>query len=652
MRKQGKKQRAARKKKKSEKRGACCDMNIKEPDPNYNLSLNVTDLGSACNLSDKNYESSCDDDANQLKREQHNKIKVINDQCGDSKELCNHQNEPTQELQVPANISSYYSANETLLRPKLRTIKNAGLGEFSDYDTPGSDLVKYILKRRFICAKDLPIIDHFIFLQLGNEELKFWFQNSLRPICMVSYEFLVHACPHKCLIYYFWNSEIADVPSADCEAHTKWSNLCDSNSWNRSLLWKTRTASIHQITAQVLSAASQLKVKQLLKEFQMSTLIQSFYQKCDLTIAASKEPYHEKIGYFFVSETGHLKSKRSKTENKFILLRFLNFFKGSKKVVHIESAKKNKGTPQIDKGLSKINNDSTATSKLELQSSHQETHHESPVLNKGYPKNRKLTSQSEKIKGACSLSCLSSCNNQTLPEPDTFHYYIQQPHILSERTSTKLPVAGTAKENASSDDHPPSAQVSQEIDSGKRPQPTHDMSAVLPTNVHAARTSTTSKSSCEVSCDEKYEMGVVSSKNICERHLEMKHKTPQIPFEVSREPAGSITAGQRSRMSATETEYVALHMEDKMAVSISPTLRGSNSCNSSTTLGQPTDIGNTSSTEASSMAPQDLPFPCKTTQSAPTVPSACGRQKKSEQEEDTDSEFTIGHKNKLFCVLL
>jgi len=644
MRKQGKEQRAARTKKKSKKRGACCDMNIKEPDPNYNLSLNVTDLGSTCNLSEKNYESSCDDEANQLKREQHNQIKVISDQSGGGEAVCNHQNGPAQELEEPANISNHYSANETQLRPKLRTIQNEGLREFSDYDSPDTDLVKYILKRRFICAKDLPIIDHFLFLQLGNEELKFRFQNSLRPICMVSYEFLVQACPHKYLIDYFWNSEITNVPSADCEAHTKWSNLCESNSWNRSLLGKTQTASLQQITAQVLSTASQLKMKQLLNEFQISTLIQSFYQKCGLTIAASKDPYHE--GYFFVSETGHLKSKKNKTVNKFILFRFLNFFKGSKKVVHIETAKKNKGTPQIDKGLSKMNNDSAATSKLELQSSHQNTHHDSP------PKNRKLTSQSEKIKGTCSMPCLSSCNNQTLPEADTFHYYIQQQHILSARISKKLPVAGTAKENASSDDPPPSAQDSQETASGKRSQPTHGMSAVSPTNVHAARTSTTSKSSCEVSSDEKYEMGVVSSKNICERYLEMKHKTPPIPFEVSREPAVLTTAGQHSCMSATETAYVALHMEDKMAVSISPTLRGTNSCNSSTTVGQPTDIGQTSSTEASSMAPQDLPFPCKTTQSAPTMPSACGRQKKSERAEDTDSEFTIRHKNKLSCILL
>ena len=645
MRKQGKKQRASRKKKKSKKRGACCDMNIQESDPNYNLSLNVTDLGSARNLSEKNYESSCDDDANQLKREQHNKIKAISDQSGGSEEVCNHQNEPVQELEVPANISNYYSANETRLRPKLRTIQNEGLRELSDYDSPGTDLVKYILKRRFICAKDLPIIDHFIFLQLGNEELKFRFQNSLRPICMVSYEFLVHACPHKYLIYYLWNSETAYVPSADCEAHTKWSNLCESNSWNRSLLWKTRTASLHQITAQVLSTASQLKMKQLLIEFQISTLIQSFYQKCGLTIAASKGPYHETKGHFFVSETGHLKSKRNKTEYK-----YLNFFKGSKKVVHIESAKKNKGTPQTDKGLSKMNNDSTATSKLELQSSHQKTANESPVLYMGHRKNRNLTSQYEKIKGTCNLPCLPSCNNQTLPEPDAFHYYTQQPHTLSARISKKLPDAWSAKENASSDDLPASAQVSQEIASGHRPQPTHGMSAVSPTNVHAARTSKTSKSSYEVSSDEKYQMGVVSSKNICERHLEILHKAPPIPFEVSREPAVSTKARQRSR--TTETAYAALHMEDKMAVSISPTLRGSNSCNSSTTVGQPTDVGKTSSTEAPSMAPQDLPFLCKTTQSTPTMPSACGRQTKSEQAEDTDSEFTIRHKNELCCILL
>jgi hypothetical protein len=392
-------------------------------------------------------------------------------------------------------------------------------------------------------------------------------------------------------------------------------------------------------------------MKQLLKEFQISTLIQSFYQKCGLTIAVSNGPYHETKGYFFVSETGHLKSKRNKTENKFILSRFLNFFKGSKKVVHIESAKKNKGTPQIDKGLSKMNNNSTATSKLELQSSHQKTHHESPVLNEGYHKNRKLTSRYEKTKGNCSVSCLSSCNNQTLPEPDAFHYYIQQPHNLSVRISKQLPDAWGAKENASSDDLPPSAQVSQETASGKRPQPTHGMSAVSPRNVHAARTST-SKSSCEVSSDEKYEMDVVSSKNMCDRHLEMKYKTPPIPFEVSREPAVSTTAGQRSHMSATETTNVALHMEDKMSVSISPTLRDSNSCNSSTTVGQPTDIGTMSSTEAPSMVPQDLPFLCKTTQSAPTMPSDCGGQTKSERAEDTDSEFTIRHKNKLSCILL
>jgi hypothetical protein len=331
-----------------------------------------------------------------------------------------------------------------------------------------------------------------------------------------------------------------------------------------------------------------------------------------------------------VSETGDLRSKRNKAENKFILLRFLNLFKGSNKVVHIESAEKNKCTPKVDNDLSKMNNDSTATSKLELQSSHQKTHHEPAVLNKGYPKNWKSTSHSQKVKGTCSLPCLLSCNNQAQLEPDTFHHYIQQPHILSGRISMKLPVARTAKENASSDDLPPSAQCSRKIACGKRPQAAHGMSPVSPTNVPAARTSTTSKSSCEVLCDEKYEMGVMPSKNICERRLEMEHKILPTPFEVSREPAVSTTAGQLSRMPATQTAYVSLQKEDKVAVSISPALRGRNSCNSNTTLGQSTDIGKTSSTEASSMAPQDLPFPCKTTQSVPTVPSACGKVKKCE----------------------
>jgi hypothetical protein len=648
MKKQGKKQRAARKnKKKPKKREACFDMNSKEPDRNCNPKLNVTDLGSASNLCEKNYESGCDDDANQLKREQNN-IKVISDQSGGSEEVHNHQNESAKELEVPANISNDHSANKKGLRPKMRTFQNEELGELSDYDSPGTDLVKYILKRRFISAKDLPTVDHFIFLQLGNEELKFRFQNCLRSICMVSYEYLVQACPHKYLIYYFSNSEIANVPSANCAAHTKWSNLCGSNSWNGSLLWKTRIVSLHQITAQVLSTASQLKMKQLFKEFQISTLIQSCYQGCDLINSASKGPHHETKGYFFVSETGDLRSKRNKTENKFILLRFLNFFKGPKKVLHTESAEKNKCSPQIDNDLSKMNNATTPTSKLELQSSH----HESAVLNKGYSKNRKLTSHSQKINETCSLPCLSSCNNQVLLEPDTFHYNIQQPHIVSGRMSMKPPVARTAQENASSDDLPPNAQCSQKIACGKRPQPTHGISPVPPTNVPAARTSTMSESSCEVLSDEKYEMGVTSSKNICDRYLEMKRKISPTLFEVSHEPAVSTTAGQPSRMPATETAYVSLDMEDNVCFSTSPALRGRNSCNSSATLEQSTDIGKASSTEASSMAPQDLPFPCKTTQSVPTMPSACGRQKKCERSEDTDSDFTIRHKNKLCCSLL
>jgi len=126
---------------------------------------------------------------------------------------------------------------------------------------------------------------------------------------------------------------------------------------------------------------------------------------------------------------------------------------------------------------------------------------------------------------------------------------------IIEETSSNT----NAKENASSDDLPPSAQFSQKIACGKRLQPTHGMSAVSPTNVHAARTSTTSKSPCEVSSDVKYEMGVESSKNVCERHIEMKHKTPPIPFEVSREPVVATTAGQRSRMSATDSIRCVAH---------------------------------------------------------------------------------------------
>ena len=654
MKKQGKKKRAARKKKKkSKKRRACCDMNIKELDPNYNPTLNVTDLGSACNLSEKNYESSSDegdslqqDEAHQHKRKKHNKIKVVSGRFGDSEKVCIHQNELVKESEVPAK--NYYSVNETGLRPKLRTIQNEGLGKFSDYGSPGTDLVKSILKRRFICAKDLPIIDHFIFLQLGNEELKFRFQNSLRPICVVSYEFLVQACPHKYLIYYFLNSEIANAPSSGCEAHTKWSNLCESNSCNRSLLWKTRTVSLHQITAQVLSTASQLKMKQLLKEFQISTLIQSFYQECGLTISASKGPYHETKGYFYVSESGNLKSKRNKPQNKFILLRFLDSFKGSKNVLQIESAKKNKGGPKIDNDSSKINNDSTANFKLELQSSQQKCHHESPFLNKGYRKNRKLISQSKEKKETCSVPCLSSCNNQALLETDTFYCCIQQPDILAVRISKKLPGAGTGKENASSDDVPPIAHFSQNIACGERPQPTDGMSAVSQKNIPAARTSKTSKSSFKASSDEIYEMGVVPSKKIGNRHLEMKHKITPTPLEVSGESAVSTTAGHRSRTSETETAYISLHMEDKESVSISPTLRG----NSSTALGQSTNIGKTSSTQASCMAAQDLPLPCKTTQSLLTKPSACGRQKEGERAKYTDSDFKIRHKNTPSCLLL
>jgi hypothetical protein len=402
----------------------------------------------------------------------------------------------------------------------------------------------------------------------------------------------------------------------------------------------------------VLSTASQLKMKQLLKEFQISSLIRSCYQECGPTISASKGPYHETKGQFFVRETGNPRSKRNESENKFILPRFFNFFKGSKKVIHTESDEKNKCTPKIDNDFSKMNNNTSATPKLEPQSSHQKVHHESTVLNKGYPKNRKLTSHSQKIKRTCSLPCLASCNNQLLLEPDTFHYHIQRPHILSGRISMQLPVARTAKENASSDDLPPSAQCSQKTARAKRPQPTHGMSPVTPANVPAARASTTSKRSCEVSSDAQYKMGVMRSKNICERRLEMKQRIPPTPFEVNGQTAVSTMAGQRSRMPATETGSVSLDMENKVAAYISPVLRGRNSCDSNTTLGQSTDIGKTSSTEASSMVPQDLPFPCKTTQSVPTMTSACERQKKCERSEDMDSDFTIRHENNIYCLLL
>ena len=656
MKKRGKKQRAARKKKTSKKRGECCNTNITEPDQNYNQTLKITDLGSACNLFEKNYESSSEDndsleqeDANEVKTEQHNKLKVISNQLRDSEEICNARNELVKELEEPANICAYPSAKKAGLRPILRTIHSEELGDFSDYDSPGTDLVKFIAKRRFTYAEDLPIIDHFIFLQLGNEELKFRFQNNLRPVCMVSYKFLIKTCPHKWLIYYFLNSEIENVPSADCKAHIKWSNLCESNSWNRSLRWKKRTVSVHQITAQVLNTASQLKMKQLLKEFQISAHIPSFYQKRGLTALASKRPYHEAKGYFYGSETGKMTSKRNKRKNKFVPLRFLNFFKLSKKVVHTESTAKNKGTPKTENDLSKTTNDSNATCKLELQSSYQKTNHESLLLNNGSPNKRKLTSLSEKIKKTCSVPYLSSCNNEILLEPDTSHYYVQQPDILPAEISKKLSAAQTVKENALKDDLAPSAQFSEKIACEKRPQPTHGMSAVSQTNVPAAR-NPTAKTSCKVSLDEKHEIGLVHSTKICDRNLEMKNKTLPTSFEVTQEPEVPGTVGQRT---GTEAEYVSLHVQDKVSVSNSPTLQRTNSCKNSAIWEQRTDIDETSSTQASSKATQELPFPCKTTVSVSVpTPSGCARQKKSERAQDTNSDFTIRNKHATSCLLL
>jgi hypothetical protein len=659
MKKQGKKQRAARKKETSKTRGACCNMNIEEHDQNYSLTLKITDLGSACNLLEKNCETSSDDndslqhdDANQFKTEQDNKMGVISNKFGGSEEECNDGNKLLEKRKVPANIYNHYSARKVPLRPELRTIHSERLVEFSDNDSPGTDLVKFISKRRFTYDEDLPIIDHFIFLQLGNEELTFRFQNNLRPVCMVSHEFLIKTCPHKYLIYYFLNSEIENVTSADYETHITWHNFCHSNSWNRSLQRKKRNVSVHQITAQALNTASQLKMKQLLKEFQISTLIPSVHQKCGPTVLTSKGPYQEAKGYFYVSETGNLTSKRNKTENRLVPSRFLNFFERSKKVVHIESAKKHKGNPKIDNDLSKMNNDSTATCTLQLQTAHQTTYHESPVVNKRHPKNRKLISQSEKKKETCSVTCLSSWRNQTLTEPGNFHYYTQQPHILPAEIRKKLSVAQTVQENAFRDGLPPSEQFLEKTACEKRSQPTHGVSAVSRTNVPAARNPTTANTSSKVSSDEKHENGLVPSNEIYGRHLQTKIKSLTTSFEATQEPEISTTVGQISRMFETEKEYVSLHMGDKVAVSSSPTLRRRNSCNSSDILEHRTDVDKTSSTQASSKATQDLPFPCKTTGSAPIMPSACGQQKQSESAQDTNSDFKIRNKHAASCLLL
>ena len=629
------KQLVARKKKNSKKGRARRNMNIKEPDQNFNLTLKMTDLGSECAIAEKNYKSSSGDD-DPVQRDdanQHNKMGIISNRLRGSERECNDRNEL-----ISGSMSNYCSANR---------VQDEGFGEFSDYDSWGNDLTKFISRRRYTYAEDLPIIDSFMSLQLGNDELNFRFQQNYSPICMASYEVLLQARPDKYLICYFLNSEIQNLSSADCKDHMKWSNFCESNYCNRGL----RKDSVYQITAQVLSTASQLKMKRLLREFQISTLVPRFYEKRDLRILASKRLYPEAAGYsyFDVSETGNPPLNRNKVENKMFPLRFFNFFIRPRKPVLIKSARINKGNRKIDHDSSKIDYDSTATCKLQLQSSHQKSYHEYPVLNKEQPKNRKLISQSEKIKRNFSVSCLSSRNNQILPEPDKFHYCIPQTDSLPAGTSKKLPVAETVKENALRDDLPPSAQIPQKTAREKRIQPTYGLSQ---TNVPTARNSTTLKTSCQVSLDEKHKIGLLSSKKKYDEDSEMKNKTLLTSFEVTRERAVPPTVGEHRLLSGTEAEYVSLHVDDKMAASNSPISQRTNSCNSTIILGQHTDSDETSSTQASTKAPQDLPFPCKTTESVSAMPSPYGRHKKSERARDKNSDFTMRKKREISCLLL